>query len=112
MRSGLRLKYRNKPTVIDGIRFDSKAEARRYTELQLMERGGVITNLRRQVRYPLDVNGVVIGHYIADFTYAEITHRPPHPIVVEDVKGVRTALYRWKAKHMKAQYGIEVREVA
>jgi hypothetical protein len=38
-------KYHAIPTEIDGIRFDSKAEARRYGELMLLEMGGVIREL-------------------------------------------------------------------
>ena len=42
-------KYRNEKTVVAGLTFDSKAEARRYGELQLLERAGRISDLRRQV---------------------------------------------------------------
>ena len=42
-------KYGNKKTQFAGLTFDSKAEARRYGELQLLERAGLISNLRRQV---------------------------------------------------------------
>ena len=42
-------KYGNKKTQFAGLTFDSKAEARRYGELQVLERAGRIFNLRRQV---------------------------------------------------------------
>jgi len=92
--------------VVDGVRFDSKAEAGRWQSLRLLERAGAIFDLRRQVAFPLLVNGVKIGKYVADFVY---THRvndmePPDGIrVIEDVKGHQTELFKRSAKHMAAQ---------
>lgn len=112
-------KYRAVPTVIDNIRFASKKEAKRYGELKLLEKAGEIRGLRCQVRYSLDVYSALthgeqrIGHYVADFQYQERDpgDRDEWRLVTEDVKGMRTAMYRWKARHMKAQYGIDIREV-
>src|SRR3990167_5299112 len=64
-------KYRNVATTVDGIRFASKAEARRYTELKLLERAGEIISLRRQVAFPIAINGEHVCHYVADFEYQE-----------------------------------------
>jgi hypothetical protein len=44
--------------------------------------------------------------YRADFTYLEDGR-----LVVEDAKGWRTEMYLLKRKWLKAEYGIEVREV-
>lgn len=98
-------KYRAKPVVVDGIRFHSTKEARRYGELKLLERAGQIQGLCLQPEYDLHVGSEKIGVYRADFEYAE---RGRH--VVEDVKSepTKTPLWRWKVKHLKAQYGIEV----
>ena len=52
-RKGSRNKFGAKKTQVGDIRFDSKKEANRWMELQLLERGGEISNLRRQVRIPL-----------------------------------------------------------
>ena len=41
-------------TTVDGIRFDSLKEARRWGQLRLLEKGGKIRNLRRQVRIDLE----------------------------------------------------------
>jgi hypothetical protein len=101
-------KYRNKKTVIDGISFDSSKEARRYQELLLLERTGVIQNLRRQVRFPLSVNGQLICTYIADAVYTENGHE-----VVEDTKSPITRklpVFRIKSKLMRAIHGIAIRE--
>lgn len=46
-------KYHNVPTQVDGLRFDSKKEARHYQELLLMKAGGAIKGFARQVSLPL-----------------------------------------------------------
>lgn len=46
-------KYNSKKTVVDGQKFDSKKEARRYQELLLLEKAGAIKNLSRQVKFVL-----------------------------------------------------------
>jgi len=97
-------KYNAKKTIgADGRTYDSKLEAKRAYELQLMEKAGEISSLQYQVAFDLHVNEIKIGRYISDFIYniGAIT-------VVEDVKGVRTPLFNWKARHMEAEYGIVV----
>jgi len=107
-------KYRNVKTVVDGLTFDSVKEARRYQELRLLEKAGEIRDIQRQVKFPLDVTGPwfppsqPIGCWIADFVYFM---DKPERRIVEDVKGFRTPLYRWKKKHVEAQYGILIVEV-
>ena len=86
-------KYRNKPVKIDGIRFASIAEGRRYSELKLLERAKEIRALELQPSYPLSVNGHHICTYIADFRYFERGRT-----VVEDVKGFKTPEYEIKSK--------------
>ena len=98
-------KYRNKPTEVDGVIFQSKREAARYRELRLLERAGQIDCLRLQVPYPLIVEGHKVGKYVADFVYLD-----RGDLVVEDCKGIRTPVYRLKAKLMKAIHGIEILE--
>lgn len=107
-----RPKYGNIRTVINGVAFDSKREARRWQELQLLEKAGEIRHLERQMRFPLHAarSGEQIGCYVADHTYEERSSGG-WQMVVEDSKGVRTELYKWKRRHMKAEHGIEIREV-
>jgi hypothetical protein len=69
---------------------------------------GTIYGLRLQPRYPLTVNGVKVGTYVADFAYVDAAGDD----VVEDVKGVRTPVFKLKAKLMKAVHGITVEEIA
>lgn len=93
-------KYHAIPTTTaDGIKHDSKAEANRWEALKLMERAGEIRNLQRHVIFPLLVGGVQIGKYEADTVY----ETKDGVRVIEDVKGVRTPMFNWKAKHMAAQ---------
>jgi hypothetical protein len=98
-------KFHAKRTYVDSIAFDSKKEAARYQELRLAEKAGVIANLELQPRYPLIVNNVALGSYVGDFLYEENGER-----VVEDVKGMKTPVYRLKKKLLKAIYGIDIRE--
>ena len=86
--------------VVDGIRFDSKAEAGRWHTLRMLAMAGEILSLERQVVFPLLVNGVAIGRYIADFVYTESNSGQR---VIEDVKGHQTELFKRSAKHMAAQ---------
>lgn len=94
--------------TIDGILFHSAREAKRYSELKLLEKAGEIIDLDRQIKFSLDVNGVHIADYWADFTY-EL--RDGGTQVVEDAKGHRTREYMMKKRLMKARYGIEIQEV-
>lgn len=101
-------KYRNVRTVVDGKTFASRREANRYTELRLLERAGAVSNLETQVRYPLNVNGILISHYVADFKYFD---RGKKAWVVEDAKGFATDVYKIKKKLVRALYGIDIIEV-
>lgn len=101
---GRPLKYRNVPTVVDGRRYASKREAKRSGELRILERGGIISDLKEQVSFNLTVGRVLVCKYIADFTYRDRAGT----LVVEDAKGVQTDVFRIKAKLMKAVHGIDV----
>lgn len=100
-------KYGNKKVTVDGIRFDSKAEARRYVDLRHLERAGEISHLVLQPEFPIMINGVKVAVYRADFSY-----RNAHGSVCEDVKGMKTPLYRLKKKLVEALYpGTKIVEV-
>jgi hypothetical protein len=102
-------KYGAIRTEVDGISFASKKEARRYSELRLLERAGDIGALVLQPRYPLKVNGKLICTYVADFEYYPAD--PQKSKVVEDAKGVRTPVFAIKAKLFEALHGFPVTEV-
>lgn len=111
-------KYYAEKCKIKGVGFDSKKEAQRYTQLQLLLKSGQICDLQRQVKYILiptqrDENGKLVERemsYIADFVYKENGKE-----VVEDVKGYKEgAAYRifsLKRKLMLYVHGIRVKEV-
>lgn len=126
-------KYHNKKKrTADGFLHDSRKEARRWQELQLLERAGEIRDLTRQVRFLLipaqteevprvsPKTGKALKPavrtverectYIADFVYKRGTET-----IVEDVKGYRggTAydVFSIKRKLMLYTYQIRVKEV-
>jgi hypothetical protein len=101
-----RLKYNAIKTEIDGRVFASRAEARRYSELCLLEKAGEIRNLECQPKFPITVNKKHICYYIADFQYSN-----EGGVIIEDVKGVKTPVYKLKKKLVEAQYNIEITEV-
>lgn len=103
-------KYKARRVTIDGIAFDSHAEARHYGELKLLQRAGEISELKVHWLFPLTVNGKKVGSYEADFVYTDKCGR----LRVVDVKGgpaTRTQLYRLKKKMFEAQYGLTIEEV-
>lgn len=104
----LRSKYHARPTVVDNVRFASKAEARRYRELCLLQRAGEIQQLELQPRFRLVVGGVDCGAYVGDFLY--VTKAGVQ--VLEDVKGTTTPVYRLKKKLVEALYAVRITEVA
>jgi Protein of unknown function (DUF1064) len=101
----------NVPTEVDGERFPSKKQANRYQDLKLMQKAGKIRKLRREVLFPLIVNGWPIyeGGYRADATYYE-TVGDLEVYRVEDSKGFATETYLHKKRLMKAIYGIVILE--
>lgn len=102
-------KYRNVPTVVDGVRFSSRAEAKRWDELRMLEKAGEITDLKRQVAFPLYVKDRLVANYVSDFSYHRRTGDLESYLVVEDVKGgILTEAFRLKAKMFEAFYGFPI----
>ena len=99
-------KFFNVKTVVDGLTFHSKKEAARWMELKAQASSGLVSGLRRQVKYPLEVNGLLVCRYYADFVYT----LPDGTEVVEDSKGKRTDVYRLKRNLMLACHGITILE--
>lgn len=103
-------KWRNQPVVIDGARFDSKGEARRWEVLRLMELAGEISELRRQVRVTLIGAGNMVllydsgrpAEYVADFAY--IVARETK-VTLEDFKGAETPESKLKRAIVAAMHG-------
>lgn len=119
-----RSKYGAKKINIDGEIFDSKREAKRYQTLKMMQDVGLISDLRRQVKYVLipaqrepDTVGARGGIHRGKLIerevayYADFTYKQNGETVVEDVKGMRTEVYKVKRKLMLERYGIRIQEV-
>lgn len=98
-------KYSNETTKVDGITFDSRNEARRYKDLKLLQKSGVIKNLEVQAKFllldTLRKKGKTFQkrYYYADFKYYDNELKKT---VIEDVKGARTPMYKIK-RHMFEQ---------
>ena len=105
------MKYRNKITEINGIKFHSKKEANRYVHLRILENANKIKDLELQPKIPLMVNGKKIGNYIGDFKYFDIEKLE---YVIEDVKSpiTKTPIYRLKKKILETyNHPIEIIEI-
>lgn len=98
-------KYNNKKTLVDNIFFDSKAEANRYCELKQLIKSNQIQELKLQPRFLLQEKFSYKDstyrkiEYVADFEYIENGQ-----VVVEDVKGVQTEVFKIKMKLLLKKY--------
>lgn len=94
-------------TCAAGHSHPSKAEARRCDELALLEKAGLISNLQNQPRFDITIKGTKVCTYVADFGYLAGSD-----LVIEDVKGVLTPIYKLKKKLVEASYpGVKIVEV-
>lgn len=109
-----RSKYGNQVTVLDGQRFDSKSEAKRFVQLKAMQDAGQISELKTQVVFEL-IPAQQIGEkkeravrYVADFTYMK-----KGQLVIEDVKSAPTKTKEFiiKRKLMMFIHRAVVREI-
>lgn len=104
----MRSKYNAIKTLVDGIKFDSIKEAKRYQELKLLERAGAIKELELQPRFLLQDKFTLDGtthrkiEYVGDFKYWDNKEKK---WIVEDVKGVKTQVYLIKKKLFLKRYG-------
>jgi hypothetical protein len=98
-------KYNSKKIEVDGLKFDSKTEYKRWTELVLLEKSGHIQNLQRQVTFELQPKFKKKGvsyraiTYVADFTYVV-----GGVLIVEDRKGFCDQKFPIKKKLFEYKY--------
>jgi protein associated with RNAse G/E len=104
-------KLRNKRTLFDGVWYHSKKEAKYAQDLRMLQQAGVVSLIESQVKYPLEVNGLLICRYILDFRVTYADGRVEHIDVKGQKNGVPYALFTLKKKLMHAIYGIQVIEV-
>lgn len=91
------------------ILYDSKREAEIGNDLRIRELGHEISELKHQVPFSFELNGILICRYFADFTYIE-----NGKLVVCDIKSKITAkipMYVLKKKMMRAFHNIEILEI-
>lgn len=99
-----RIRGAQKINTPDG-KFDSKAEYERWCDLKLLQLGGKIFNLRRQVAYPIEINGIHVCVWIADYVYTDFQTGKE---VAEDLKGISTDVFKLKRKMVEAYYGFKI----
>lgn len=103
-----RSKFNNKRVVVDGVKYDSKHEYKRYCELLLMEKAGEIKDLQCQVKFSIcpkapNVKGSRERFYIADFVYTKSDGTK----IIEDAKSPPTKkdkTYRLKKQLVQVKY--------
>ena len=111
-------KYHAQVCTVDGIRFDSRKEARRYERLKMLAAGGEIRELELQPEFPITVlelwrdggHLVACGRFRADFRYVETRSGE---VVIEDTKSgpTKTTAYRLRKRLVEAIHGVTIREV-
>lgn len=95
-------KYNARKVNIDGIKFDSQAEANYYCTLKILLKTGEITGFCRQARFVITEgkNGENGTEYVTDFVvfYPDNTYR------IVDVKGIKTETFKLKVKSFREKY--------
>lgn len=111
----MRSKYNNRKVRCLGETFDSMLECERYKYLKALEQQKVISNLRRQVKYvllPSQKDSKTQKTIEREITYlADFVYEKGSQTIVEDVKGLRTDVYKIKRKLMLYFHGIRIKEV-
>jgi hypothetical protein len=116
-------KYNAKATVVDGIKFPSKREAARYTEMAIRQRLGEVLFFLRQVPFhmpggtrlvvdflevpahiELEIDGRVVRIAMIDVIRAG-------GIRVKDAKGVETDSFKIKRREIHHHYPVKVEVV-
>lgn len=99
----LKHKFRAIPTELDGIKFSSRKEAKRYRQLELLKKSGELLFFLRQVPFHLAGN----VKYVCDF----LCFWKDGTVTIEDVKGIKTPMYIFKKKQVEATYPVSITEV-
>lgn len=112
-------KYRNKPVVIDGIRFHSTKEGNYYLHLKMLQKAGVVESFERQIPYKYFLTYNLNGRektykekYVADFVVTYTSEKTiGQKVAVIDVKGHRTKEYLRKKEVVESLFQIKIIEV-
>lgn len=104
-------KFQKSQIEIDGYLFDSNGEASRYEDLKFLRLAGDIDHLNVHEPFVLEVNGVKVGVYTADFTYVWNTGPNKDQLIIEDVKSsgtIKTEAFRLRARLFHAVTGYQI----
>lgn len=95
-------KYNSKKISVDGITFDSQAEANYYCQLKILLKAGEIDGFCRQARFVVTEgkNGEKGTEYVTDF----VVFLPDGKYRIIDVKGVKTDVFKLKVKCLREKY--------
>ena len=104
MKAILKHKFNAKPQTIDNQRFASKKEAKRYLELKELRKSGEVVFFLTQVRFPIVETN---AKYVCDF----VVFWKDQTITVEDVKGLKTDVYKLKKKLIESEYPFMITEI-
>lgn len=99
----IRHKFKAKPQELDGIKFPSKKEAKRYRELKTLQELGEVLFFLRQVPFHLEAGVKYVCDFLVFWTSGEVT--------IEDVKGIKTDMYILKKKMVEATYPVTITEI-
>lgn len=99
----LRHKFNAVRTELDGIKFSSKKESKRYQELGRLKELGQVVFFLRQVPFHLGGGVKYVCDFVVFWSNADVT--------IEDVKGMKTATYKAKKKMVEATYPIKITEI-
>jgi hypothetical protein len=99
----IRHKFFAKPTELDGIKFASKKEAKRYIELKMLKTSNEVLFYLRQVPFHLPGNVRYVCDFMVFWSNGDIT--------IEDVKGMKTEMYAAKKKILESTYPIHITEI-
>lgn len=94
------VKFNNYYSAKKSGKNDSKFEAGKAQELELLKRAGEIKDYQEQVKIPLEVNGYHICNYFIDFMVA---HNDGSTEYIE-TKGYATDVWKLKWKIFEATY--------
>lgn len=112
----IRHHFKPETVTVDGVKFDSRAEANRAGELKLLERAGEIRNLEFHPKLPLFIRGersgkvTKIGRGVLslDFKY-EVLYDGAWRTVYEDCKPVITRESKVRIAVAEALHEIRIR---
>ena len=96
-------KFHAKPTTVGDHKFGSKKEAKRYQELLLLKSSGEVLFFLLQTRFDLPGGVIYRCDFLVFWANGEVT--------IEDIKGIKTALYIVKKKILEATYPIKITEI-